>query len=60
LPTPLSSTQRSELGSPSSSTSDPLLHHSQQQPYNLPSNEADDDLNDGGDNGINDGVGDDN
>jgi len=54
------SAQRSELGSPSSSASDPLLHHSHQQPYDLPNNEADDnlDLDDGG-GGNNDDAGDD-
>ena len=50
-PTTLSA-QRSELGSLSSSASDPLRHHSHQQPYDIPSHEATDDLNndDGGGN----------
>ena len=48
--------QRLELGSLSSSASDPLRHHSDIQPYDLPNNEADDDLdtdddNDNGDDG---------
>ena len=41
------SVQRSELGSPSSSASDPTLrHHSHRQPYNLPSHDSDLDYND--------------